>query len=187
MLKLILYEKSSPIAALSSDGAKLFIVSVLLQKNYFAIYWRDFVFTGFNLPKYTSLPHLWHSVITFIAVSQAKQVDLSKSDEKILRSRARCEVANDVTPKHSKMPLSKEGLGTFFHRIIAWRSIYSRSFIENQRNKEKGSLFYDGKRKKMKIKSLDRTLAKKNEIVYISNGNRKNKKNWTMKNRRSRI
>lgn len=67
---------------LSSDGAKLFIVSVLLQKNYFAIYWQDFVFKGFNLPKYTSLPHLWHSVITFTAVSQAKQFDLSKSDEK---------------------------------------------------------------------------------------------------------
>lgn len=137
---------------LSSDGAKLFIVSVLLQKNYFTIYWQDFVFKGFNLPKYTSLPHLWHSVITFTAVSQAKQFDLSKSDEKyssLARKVRSCQWrhAENIPKYHCLRRGSELGLKRRIHR----------SRIKETR-KDRSD---EGKRKKMKTKSLGRALAKK--------------------------
>lgn len=75
--------------------------------------------------------------------------------------------------KHTKIPLSKEGLGTWLEA--------TNSSIENQRNEE-GSLWWR-KAKENENKISGPRFGQKNEIVYISKRNRKNKKveQWKIK------
>lgn len=157
---LLFYEQRQPLAA--PDGTKLFIVSVVQQKNYFAIYWRDFVFKSFNLPKYTSLPHLWHSVITFTAFSRPNNLTSRQATKK-----ARCKAANDVTRKNipKNHRLGQGGVRTFFPSApmkittmdcLGIRATNLFTFIYQESNKQERIDSWkakeDGKRKKMKIK-----------------------------------
>lgn len=56
---------SVPVPAIDSRRIKIDHAFLLHRKHYFSNYVRYFVFKLLNLPKYTNLPHLWHSVIAF--------------------------------------------------------------------------------------------------------------------------
>lgn len=137
LLSLGIFSRTTLTARRSGWNKIVYRLTVVLQKNYFAIYWWYFDFKSFILPKYTSLPHLWHSVITFTAVSQAKYFDLSTSDEEY-SSFARCKVANDVIPKTYQNTTVYGGVRTiFFHprNKFLERRFYLRSLINNPRIK----------------------------------------------------
>lgn len=98
-----------------------------------------------------------------------------RATKNILRSRARCEVVNDVTPKTYQNTTVEGGV-----RNLA-RLEATNSSIENQRNEE-GSLWWR-KAKENENKISGPRFGQKNEIVYISKRNRKNKKveQWKIK------
>lgn len=133
-----IFSRTTLTAHRSGWNKVVYRLTVVLQKNYFAIYWWYFDFKSFILPKYTSLPHLWHSVITFTAVSQAKHFDLSTSDEEFFARLQGAKLPMTSCRKHFKIPLSREGLGLFFfhpRNKFLERRIYLRSLINNPRIK----------------------------------------------------
>lgn len=90
------------------------------QTNYFAIVRYIWVCKGLNLPKYTSLPHLWHSVIATLLINRP-QVLTSQAAVKTTKRKVNLPVTSHQGS--SKILFVSGGEGEVFY----WSYLVSRT------------------------------------------------------------